>query len=169
MPTSLTGRILSALFPRAIHNIATTSAFDAVEKERALVSHVRSHQRAYEVKSWLGKKVIIITNEWEDPIFGTVIFYPEKGVEDLIAIQNALSPNTFPIFISPSSVILADDYMVEAILKLNPFERWNIRNRSGMNMWSKGYPLGSITDSETLKGKLQEAGFYTPVAYKFHI
>jgi hypothetical protein len=158
-------RTLATFFPRAIHDLVTSAAYEAVQTEQQLIANVRAQQKVYEIKSWLGKKVIILTNEWEDPVFGIVRFYPMlKGGEDLIAIQDVLNPDGDPIFTLPSSILPADDKMIEAILKLNPFERWNMRNRSGINLWSKNYPLGPTTDSKTLARKLQKAGFYIPTA-----
>lgn len=112
----------------------------------------------------IGKKVIYTSNEWEDPSFAII-----EGVEVIpnsidgfmYRARDVLTNQTLYFF--EGTLYLADEKMVDCILKLNPFERWNMNLAKGYlapNMWEKCYPPQTeLTDPVTLKQKLKEVYF----------
>lgn len=115
------------------------------------------------MKGNIGKKVIYTSNEWEDPTFaiieGLEAFHNVDGL--MYKGRNVLTNET--VYFFEGTVYLADEKMVDCVLKLDPFERWNIkaaREHVDNNMWSKWYPpQKSVTDPEILKQKLKEVNF----------
>lgn len=111
----------------------------------------------------VGTKVVYCSNEWEDPLFGIIInvikIKPEH--DPLYVVQEALSLSH--CYCHKGSLYLADEKMVDAILKLNPFERWNMNLAKGYlapHLWEKCYPPQTeLTDPAVLKQKLKEANF----------
>lgn len=114
----------------------------------------------FEIQDAQGKKIIYCSNEWEDPLFGVVIGveYVTLAKQPMLVVECALTKRIG--FVHPGSYYIADEAMVDCILKLNPFERWNMfaRNQS-YNMWTKGYPNGPITEPTELKKQLKASGF----------
>lgn len=111
----------------------------------------------------IGQKVIYCSNEWEDPLFGTIVGTTSfTNVSDpMYVVENAFGGS--PHYCFNGTLYYADEKMVDAILKLNPFERWNMNLAKGYispNMWDKHYPpVCDITPSAILKQKLKEVGF----------
>lgn len=117
----------------------------------------------FRIKESIGKKIIYCSNEWEDPIFGIVsgVDFITKAKSPMLVIKNILTGDVS--LIDPTSYLDADEQMVEAILKLNPFERWNIATGTSIttsNMWSKSYESGvELMPTEVIRKKLKEANF----------
>lgn len=115
------------------------------------------------MKTNIGKKVIYTSNEWEDPVFAIIedleTFHNVDGA--MYKGTNVLTNET--VYFFEGTVYLADEKMVDCILKLDPFERWNIKASKtylGDHVWSKWYPPNKqVTDSAVLKQKLKEINF----------
>lgn len=115
------------------------------------------------MKANIGKKVIYTSNEWEDPTFaiieGLEAFHNVDGF--MYKARDVLNNQT--VYFFEGTVYLADEKMVDCVLKLDPFERWNIkaaREHINDNMWSKWYPpQRSVTDPVILKQRLKEVNF----------
>ncbi len=119
--------------------------------------------RDCQLEDAIGKKAIFIPNEWTDPGFYIVtgivtICKDDKPVHEVFDVINNVKG-----FCLPGTIYLADEKMVKAILKLNPFERWNLSaGKSYMsNMWEKSYPNDDsmVTPSDILENKLKGVGF----------
>lgn len=115
------------------------------------------------MKGNIGKKVIYTSNEWEDPTFaiieGLEAFHNVDGF--MYKARDVLNNQT--VYFFEGTIYLADERMVDCVLKLDPFERWNIKASKtylGDHMWSKRYPpKKQVTDSAVLKQKLKEINF----------
>lgn len=111
----------------------------------------------------IGRKVIYCSNEWEDPLFGIItgVATFTRAGNAMYVVQNVLTKQTHYCF--NGTLHCSDEKMVDAILKLNPFERWNMNLAKGYlapNMWEKSYPpIKGPTDPALLKQKLKDANF----------
>ena len=111
----------------------------------------------------IGENVIYCSNEWEDPVFAVIEGLERFNNTDLpmYKARNVLNDET--VYFFNGSVYLADEKMVDAILKLDPFERWNMNLAKGYlapHMWSKQYPpTRNVTDPVILKQRLKEVNF----------
>ena len=131
----------------------------AIDRERRQYRE-KLETNLFSIRDDFGKKVIYCSNEWEDPIFAVIygVAYITAAKVPMAKGLNVLTGEE--VMLDPGSYHYADTKMVDAILKLNPFERWNIGMRYKYeNMWSKAYPNGPITEPEVLRNKLKELGF----------
>jgi hypothetical protein len=115
---------------------------------------------AIAVEEDIGKKVIYCSNEWEDPLFAIITEkkYLGNNLQLFAGGINVLTNEEIILF--TGSYYYADEKLVDCILKLNPFERWNMSARyRGYNLWSKAYPNGELTDPVVLKQKLKDVNF----------
>jgi hypothetical protein len=111
----------------------------------------------------IGKKAIYVPNEWMDPSFLII-----TGITT-ITKSNRLVHEAYDVlkdvktFAFVNSIYLADEQMVLAMLKLNPFERWNMSAGKVYfnNMWTKSYPLNDedVTKPDVLEAKLRQVNF----------
>lgn len=117
----------------------------------------------FSMKEAIGKKIIYCSNEWSDPLFAIVtgITHVTLSQQPVLACKDVITGEDSIVY--PGSFYYADELLTLTILKLNPFERWNmsVGKLSHMtNMWNKWYPpKESITDSIVLESKLREVGF----------
>lgn len=108
----------------------------------------------------IGKKVIYCSNEWVDPDFVIIDGYETFGSQKLMIGKEVITNRRVVLHLG--SVYLADEKMVKAILKLDPFERWNMSAGKTLlnNMWEKTYPpREELTPPDVLETKLREKGF----------
>jgi hypothetical protein len=133
----------------------------------------REEIQKFEIENAMGKKIIYCSNEWTDPDFGTVVGveYFTKDNNLILKCKNALfgvqGHNVEDFFyVMLGTYFMADELMTNAILKLNPFERWNLRTGTSVtvsNMWGKWYPeKKQLTHPSTLENNLRKAGFMLP-------
>lgn len=130
----------------------------------------------YEVEYVMGKKIIYCSNEWSDPGFGTVVGleYHTGGDVLMLKCKNALYGhpgfmNTEEFFyVMLGTYLIADELMTNAVLKLNPFERWNLttgKSISVSNLWTKWYPeKKELFHPFVLEKALREVGFMLPLS-----
>ena len=117
----------------------------------------------YQVTNAIGKKIIYCPNEWCDPLFAVVTGLSDitNSSTPMLTCKNVITDEES--FVSLGTFHYADELLTLTILKLNPFERWNmtISKLAHMrNMWQKYYPhKKELTDSMILEDKLREVGF----------
>lgn len=149
------------LLGKTLEEIKTNSFNDGIRFEKE-----KRHQEKLDTDKWIisnsiGMKGIYISNEWVDPTFFIItdIDYITGNNLPVYKYLNVLTNESGMALIR--TVLPADEEMVQAVLKLNPFERWNMCTSKNTlsNMWSKSYPLGNITDSDTLYKRLKEVNF----------
>lgn len=92
-----------------------------VQRERDIQQ--REEYKLADMKMMIGKPVIGISNEWENPVIGTVI-----GIEFITQAQQPIPIVRCAItgkeFITFSKVMPFTMQRFEALMKLNPYERW---------------------------------------------
>ena len=85
-----------------------------------------SIQYHVQLKKLLGKRVVYLPNEWQDPFFGTVVGSGPRNTTEVVVADFLTELNNNKVLISYKSLYHADRLFVEAILKLDPMERWNL-------------------------------------------
>lgn len=137
----------------------TLGKFHAEEERRTERLRVKESV----MKDDIGEKVIYCSNEWQDPVFAIIEGLQSFGNVDgpMYKARNVLTNEI--VYFFEGTVYLADEKMVDCILKLDPFERWNIKASKtylGDHMWSKWYPpKKQVTAPAILKQKLKEVNF----------
>jgi hypothetical protein len=115
------------------------------------------------MKEAIGKKIIYCSNEWTDPLFAIItgVTHVTLAQQPMLTCTNVITGEES--IVHPGSFYYTDELLTLVILKLNPFERWNmsVGKLSHMtNMWNKRYPpKEKITDPIVLEDKLREVGF----------
>lgn len=71
-------------------------------------------------------------------------------------------------YVKLGTYLIADELMTNAVLKLNPFERWNLttgKSFTTSNMWVKWYPeKKELSHPFVLEKALREVGFMLPLS-----
>jgi hypothetical protein len=141
------------------------------------ITQRREEIQKFEIENAMGKKIIYCSNEWTDPDFGTVVGVAplsshRLNSEPMLKCKNALfgvqGHNVEEFFyVMLRTYFMADELMTNAILKLNPFERWNLKTGKSVttsNMWTKWYPeKKQLTHPTTLEYNLRKVGFMLPL------
>lgn len=150
---------LQKLFPKTFDRFKN----QVISEERNRLSQ-HEHERRLNsqialAETCVGEKVIYCSNEWQDPIFGTVNSFEIITNSVFLNIKNVLDGEIYTQHVG--SVLKADEKMVRAVLKLDPFERWNLTAGKVLcsNMWEKSYQNKEITAPHILLKKLLEVGF----------
>lgn len=160
---SIISKIISKLAEKQIEQ-AYKQGYHSAYKEHVTDREQNTQEyylRLYN-ESLKGRKIIYCPNEWCDPIFAIITgagrYYTSGQV--MVEARDVLAQET--TLLNPNSFYIADELMTKTILKLNPFERWNMgvgRLSHMSNIWSKGYGYGNITSNEKLEMQLRECGF----------
>lgn len=153
-------KVLSWLFPATIKVLVANSEHQGYLAYIESRKKFRDNEDDFLIKEWQDKPVIFFGNEWEDPVIGHVVgpLRTFNTSEPMAAVKNVLNDQTYHTWYS--SLKYADYEMVTAVLKLNPFERWNLYTRAHVNMWSKGYPNGSIRTPKEIMDILESKDFF---------
>lgn len=136
------------------HKFALTQHNSEVERGKAINYEVQ-------LKRLLGKRVVILPNEWQDPTFATVIGpYGSSNVE--VELQEFFSKTPLKFPYPYKSLYLADRKLVEAILKLDPMERWNLSAGKAFNsnLWKPQGKNEHYSKPEELLKKLEDNNFF---------
>ena len=117
----------------------------------------RKCSEVFEMEMLLGLKVIVLSNEWEDLLVGTAvrIEYITKASQPVLVIKNCFTGREVLTF---SQVLQFDEETLVALLKLTPYERWNIRVPHCPVKWDKK-KIEEITDPGTFYNKLKDINF----------
>lgn len=158
--------IKNLLFPNTVNEDILSEAWKAgsdfaIRQHQAEVIRGRDINYQVQLARLLGKRVVILPNEWQDPTFATVIGPYGSDSKD-VELQEFFSkiPLKFPY--PYKSLYLADRKMVEAILKLDPMERWNLSAGKvyNSNLWKPQGKGDHYTPSDILLKKLEDNNFF---------
>lgn len=96
---------------------------DGINTERARQIESREHIKLVEMQSLVGKAVIGVSNEWENPLIGTVIKLEmiTRANQPIPVVRCAVTGKEFITF---CKVMPFTMQRFEALMKLNPYERW---------------------------------------------
>lgn len=105
----------------------------------------------------IGTPFISVTNEWDNPLIGIVLGVqyvtagncPIAHVYDFITNQSVYCGN---------SRVPYTDLNLDAILKLNPYQRWNLISKSSLDMDKPKYNKDCFSPDE-IRTILEDRGF----------
>lgn len=116
--------LIRNLFTKTHDEIFNNGLHHGVNKERDRQVTERTKIRRFEQEEWVGKKVIIVSNQWEDPLIGKVIGLEDFGRDEVhILVQCAISNRQI---ISFGKVIPFSPEILRAVVSLNPYDRWEM-------------------------------------------
>lgn len=110
-------------------------------------------------KTLIGSVVVSFPNEWQDPLFIHAQGYIDETdhCEAVLYGYDLLTEQTSYMFVS--SAHICDEMFLSALLKLDPFERWNFTAGRNMktNMWSKSYPISNddLTPKNVIRNRVR--------------
>lgn len=160
--------VIKIVFP------ATHAAIVNEAENRITQEHKKSQEDLHKFKiNWanksIGTKVIVLINEWTDPIFAIIEDVDTwtaltgtgmaGGEADIVYVcKNVL---TGEVLIAPHGTLIpATKEIVMGILELNPHQRWNISTgRRTMLTYSVTRKDNATTDKHILISKLKEVNF----------
>ena len=159
-------RIKNLLFPNTLKEDILSETWKAghdfaIRQHEAEVDRGRDISYHVQLARLLGKRVVILPNEWQDPTFATVIGpYGSSNTE--VELQEFFSKTPLKFPYPYKSLYLADRKLVEAILKLDPMERWNLSAGKAFNsnLWKPQGKDDHYTPSDVLLKKLDDNNFF---------
>lgn len=158
---SIIEKLISKLFSKQIAAFKF-EAYAKYELEKTKDRELKEKLISNGLHEAIGKKIIYCPNEWSDPLFAiaTGVIYVTKSDRPMLECTNVLTGETS--MVHPGSFYYADELLTLAILKLSPFERWNLsvcKLTHMRPMWTKSYPRQSVTPTDELEDKLRKSGF----------
>lgn len=129
-----------------------------ISDANAIEIQIRKDRELEELNQFIGKKVILFSNEWEDMIFaeGLRVEPITQSAQPVLVVKDVLTDEEYLTF---SMILPYSREMAHALLKLNPFERWNIRARNTGTFWDKKIK-GDLSDPEAVIEALKVIDFY---------
>lgn len=143
------------------YDLGTGDAIDATNASAKATKHFAARHTADE---FVGKKCMYFPNEWTDPCFfiGMEVREEPKFGDGIMLVGKELFTGN-EVYMFPETVYEASPKMVNAILKLNPFERWNLSKQhyrfEKAYKWEKTYASDKRTPAPELRKKLQVLNF----------
>ncbi len=107
----------------------------------------------------IGEKIIYCPNTWQDPIFAVILTVNNVNDQVYFLIRNVLTDEKS--IITLGSFFYTNELLTLSILKLNPFERWNLAiGRLSINhyKWIRNKD-SEITNSLSLENELRRNNF----------
>lgn len=160
-------RLLLKLLGKELEQLKTdqyTSGYRAGEAEaKDTIKKKRTADSLSHMQFYIGKKMIYCSNEEADPVFAIAqsIDTYWSNSQPMYKAKNVLTDEI--VYLPYGSVWLADENIVDALLKLTPLERWNLKVTDEVAcgyVWKKAYPPRiPLTPPDVLKQKLQAINF----------
>lgn len=148
--------IIRVLFSKTYDYIFKLGVNHGIHEERTRLAEERAKTRRFTQEEWINKQVIVISNEWEDPLIGTVI-----GLEDFerneahLVVKDTLTGETV---ISFGKVIPFSTDNLRALTQMTPWVRWEILTGQKIH---RNAPEGTYLKSfHQLMMELDEKGFF---------
>jgi hypothetical protein len=116
--------LLAKYFPTTYEKIFNIGMYHGIDKERRRDFEERAKIRRFEKEQLLNKKVIIISNEWEDPIVGEVVRLEDfDHGEGFPVVRNAITNQQLICF---GKVVPFSVEGLKALVQMSPWTRWEI-------------------------------------------
>lgn len=148
--------LLKSIFSEEINAEKSNSFRAGMEEQRTSSFKSQSEIKKVEVEMMIGKPVIYVSNEWNDPIVGFGIGTIDIGSSCVLVIKDYISGTELTV------MSMAHNYsetLLNAILKLNPFETASLVYRN--HDWSYEHKkYGEYSGKESLEEKLRASGFF---------
>lgn len=102
----------------------------------------------------IGTAFISVTNEWDNPIIGIVlgVVYVTAGNCPIALVYDFISNQ---VVLCGNARLPYTDYNLDAVLKLDPYQRWNLIARSSLEP-SKSKYKDDCLDAEGIKSILKD-------------
>lgn len=116
--------IIQKFFKKTFEQIINAGICRGIGDERERQFMQRFQSRYFEQELLVGKKVIIVSNEWEDPLVGTVVGLETFGRNEAhLIVENAI---THEVVISFGRVVPFSLEILTALTAMSPWVRWEI-------------------------------------------
>ena len=134
--------------------IASIRSYNTRREEEAIA---RRKMDLFMKQSLIGKKVIVLSNEWEDMTVGVVtrVELITQAKQPTFVVKDCFTKEELLTF---NDVMEFDKETLQTLLKLNPYERWNLVCSNCPVNWTKK-KIGKITDPTDFYNKLENIGF----------
>lgn len=111
----------------------------------------------FELKKFMDQKIIVFGNGWEDPVFGygTGIELITKAQQPVLCFKNAV---TGEVSVTFGKVFLYNDMLMNAVLMLNPYQRWELATGQNLLM-TESDKLSDLTPPEEMVSTLKNIGY----------
>lgn len=127
-----------------------------VDEQRETSFKRRSEIKRIEIEMMIGKPVIYISNEWNDPIVGFGINTFDIGTSCVLVIKDYITGKDLTVM---STAHNYSETLLNAVLKFNPFEAGSMIYRN--HDWSYEHEkYGEYSGEESLREKLKSSGFF---------
>ncbi len=148
-------------------NLYTKEQVEVIRKCEKLNGKIEESDRYFKRKEEIeiscieqdvGKPFICISNEWENPVIGIVlgVEFVSAARQPVVKIYDFISDSVKIIF---GKRLPFNDYNLNAILKLDPYERWNLMTCSNLKE-NKTKINTDIFNAEEIKLILHNRKFY---------
>lgn len=146
-------KIARFFFGNLIDGLIGKALYDARIREREEYFRIKN----FELESFVGEKLIIISNNWEQPLYATGVELTSINDDDRMAlvIKELFTGENFITF---GKVFKFSEELNNALLNLTPFERWNVAVPHNPIPWDKKHqPM--VEHPTDIKKKLKEKGW----------
>ena len=118
----------------------------------------RNSDKLFEMKELVGKKVITFSNEWEDMVVATVIGIDliTQAKQPILRIKDCFTGFEYLTF---GQVYEFNEDLLNGLLMLTPYERWNIKVPHAQVSWDKPHLKTQISSPISFRDKLREVNF----------
>lgn len=153
-------KAFSKFFSQEINDMVNKAKNDAKNEERNYREEQRKHCQFIELSMMIGKPVISISNEWDNPIvgFGKRIEFITKAETPVLIIEDYVSGEDVLVLSTP---FYFSEQRFNALSKLDPFEICSIifRNSAWMEPFEK-VKSGVFDGYDVIFEKLKSTDFY---------
>lgn len=118
-------RIVDFIAPSVLLKQFNSGVFEGEKNEILRSRDLRSKTKFFEVEQRLGTPVIVVTNEWSDPVIGFVTDATTLGAGEapFPVVTDAVTDEPFVCF---GHLVNFSESTLKALLSLNPYERWEL-------------------------------------------
>lgn len=119
--TNLIMKLLEKCFPKYFQTIREQAYSEGYWKRAKETNEQREQVELLELEQFLGKRVISVSNEWDNPQIGVAlrIEFITQAKSPILIVQDFLSNQEVMIM---GKTYLYTPQRLQAVLKLNPFE-----------------------------------------------
>lgn len=157
---SLIYKLFSKFFEKEIAEKVSAAKQSAKNEFYNEQKERKNHYSLIELQSYIGKPVIAVPNEWDNPIIGVAkeIVFITKEQTPMLVIEDYITGKEY----MPFGVVMGfTEQRFKALAKLEPFEICSIiyRNSCGLGTFDKN-KSGTFSGYDALHEKLLKTDFY---------
>lgn len=136
-----------------------TSEINIALYENQIQRHSERNSVSYfMLQEFVGKKLMIIGNEWQDVIYaeGIGVELVSKGSSPTLKVRDVLTNDEY---VTCGKVFEYSPELYTAMYKLTPYERWNLAAPHSPVPWDKKR-ISVLKDPLDLEQQLRSVGFF---------